>query len=91
MREVEAQAARELGQWTQKLEVTGTFNLVERLNAGRQRVANAEAKEKVQPISGKGIGLIRIDTAKGLGMKWRIVTENRPGPEDWPVTVVRSR
>jgi len=38
---LEAQAAKELGQWTQKLEVTATFNLVERLNAGRQRVAEA--------------------------------------------------
>jgi hypothetical protein len=51
MLELEEQAAKELGQWTQKLEVTGTFNLVEKLNAGRQRVAEAKAKEKVQPIS----------------------------------------
>jgi hypothetical protein len=42
MREHELQAAKELGQLTQKLDVTATVNLVERLNAGRQRLLQVE-------------------------------------------------
>ncbi len=43
LREHEAQAAKELGQWKDHLELSGGVNFAERLAAGRRRVAEARA------------------------------------------------
>lgn len=51
LRAHEEQAARELGQWTEKTEISGSIDIVDRLNAGRDRVARYRAIHLVPVIA----------------------------------------